>query len=358
MFLKNISLSQYKSHSSALFQFSEGANCFFGKNGVGKTNLLDAIYCLLNGRSYFQTADNLCILQNETYYLLKGNVEFPDEISQLMVSFQIGKRKAIKLNDEAVGKLAGYFGKFPTVVIAPDDVEIINGESEQRRRFFDYMLSVVDPLYLKHLTAYTKAVEMRNRQLKLFLENDSFDPLLIQFYDEKLELHGKYIFDLRESATDVFANYFNRVYAEIAAGAEVPVFKYVSKLHEHDFPTGFKLSINKDRILGRSSFGVHRDDWIFELNNMPLKKTGSQGQIKSFLIALKLAMYNFILEKRNIKPLLLLDDIFEKIDSTRMHQLVEIISKDGMGQVFITDTNKERVMEYFKGMGKVEFFEI
>lgn len=390
MFLKNISISQFKSHSSATLQLGQGVNCIVGKNGVGKTNLLDAVYCLLNGKSYFQMTDALCILKGETYYLLKGNLQETDETeSHLMVSFQIGKRKAIRLNDEPVNKLAEFFGKYPCVVIAPDDVEIINGESDQRRRFFDYMLSVVDSDYLKHLSAYNKVLEARNKQLKVFLEHDNFDAVLLDYYDTKLELHGAYIFKVRQESTAIFEAYFNKVYAEIAAGVEVPVFKFISKLHDSDFRTGFTQTLNKDRILGRTSFGTHRDDWSFELNGMPLKKTGSQGQIKSFLIALKLAMYNFIYEmprgslaellpikkgipfdidlknkheitneKRNVKPLLLLDDIFEKIDTSRMQQLVEIISKPEMGQVIITDTNKKRVEEYFEGRGEVGFFEL
>jgi len=275
-----------------------------------------------------------------------------------MVSFQIGKRKAIKQNDEAVSKLAEYFGKFPCVVIAPDDVEIINGESEQRRRFFDYLLSVVDNQYLKHLTAYNKILDSRNKQLKLFIENNSFDSLLLEYYDLKLEMHGSYIFEVRQKSTATFGNFFNKAYLEISGGVEIPVFKYVSKLHDFNFLNGFSNTLNKDRILGRTSFGTHRDDWHFELNNMSLKKTGSQGQIKSFLIALKLAMYNFILENKKVKPLLLLDDIFEKIDQTRMHQLVEIISRDGMGQVIITDTHKERVLQYFKNRVEVGFIEL
>ena len=343
MFLKNISISQFKSHSTATLQLQQGVNCIVGKNGVGKTNLLDA----------------LCILQGETYYLLKGNLQETYETeSHLMVSFQIGKRKAIRRNDEPVNKLAEYFGKYPCVVIAPDDVEIINGESDQRRRFFDYMLSVVDADYLKHLSAYNKVLEARNKQLKVFLEHDNFDEVLLDYYDTKLELHGAYIFKVRQESTTIFEKYFNMVYAEIAAGVEVPVFKFISKLHDSDFKTGFAQTLNKDRVLGRTSFGTHRDDWSFELNEMPLKKTGSQGQIKSFLIALKLAMYNFIYENRNVKPLLLLDDIFEKIDTSRMQQLIEIISKPDMGQVIITDTNKKRVEDYFEGRGEVGFFEL
>ena len=244
------------------------------------------------------------------------------------------------------------------LVIAPDDVEIINGESDQRRRFFDYMLSVVDADYLKHLSAYNKVLEARNKQLKVFLEHDNFDEVLLDYYDTKLELHGAYIFKVRQESTTIFEKYFNMVYAEIAAGVEVPVFKFISKLHDSDFKTVFAQTLNKDRVLGRTSFGTHRDDWSFELNEMPLKKTGSQGQIKSFLIALKLAMYNFIYENRNVKPLLLLDDIFEKIDTSRMQQLIEIISKPDMGQVIITDTNKKRVEEYFEGRGEVGFFEL
>jgi len=358
LFLKNISISQFKSHNSTKIELEQGVNCVTGKNGAGKTNVLDAIYCLLNGKSYFQITDSLCILLGESYFLLKGAVQNEKELTQLMVSFQTGKRKSIKINDESVTKLADYFGRYPCVVIAPDDVEIINGESEQRRRFFDYMLSVVDSDYLKHLSAYNKVLESRNKTLKVFLENDNFDAILLDFYDTKLELHGSYLFNVRQQSTAIFETYFNEAYSEIATSTEVPVFKFISKLHESDFKEGFSKTQSKDRILGRTSFGTHRDDWSFELNTMPLKKTGSQGQIKSFLIALKLAMYNFIYEKRNVKPLLLLDDIFEKIDSSRMQQLVQIISKPKMGQVIITDTNKERVEEYFKGRREVIFFEI
>ncbi len=369
MFLKNIFISQYKSHTSAVMQLHQGVNCIVGSNGVGKTNLLDAVYCLLNGKSYFQMTDALCIMQGETYYLLKGNLYIDEVLSnldevinsvdvQLMVSFQTGKRKAIRLNEEPVTKLADFFGKYPCVVIAPDDVVIINGESDQRRRFFDYMLSVVDTHYLKHLSAYNKLLESRNKQLKIFSEQDNFDPLLIEYYNAKLEQHGAYIFKVRLDLTNSFEQFFNTVYAKIATDAEVPVLKYISKLQDSDFKTGFEQTLTKDRILGRTSFGTHRDDWAFELNNMPLKKTGSQGQIKSFLIALKLAMYNFIYDKRQIKPLLLLDDIFEKIDTSRMQQLVEIILRPNMGQVIITDTNKKRVEEYFDGKGEVGFFEL
>ncbi len=368
MFLKNISVAHYKSHELTALQLGQGINCLVGKNGVGKTNLLDAVYCLLNGKSYFQMTDALCIMQGETYYMLKGNLHLDGQINgqngsdmaniELMVSLQIGKRKAIKQNDEPVSKLADFFGKYPCVVIAPDDVEIIHGESDQRRRFFDYMLSVVDVDYLKHLSAYQKLLETRNKQLKVFLENDNFDPLLLEYYDTKLEQHGSYIYKVREAATPLFEDYFNKVYAVIAAGAEVPVFKFISKLQDTDFKTGFAQNLGKDRILGRTSFGTHRDDWSFDLNGMPLKKTGSQGQIKSFLIGLKLAMYYFIYEKRKVKPLLLLDDIFEKIDTSRMQQLVEIITKPEMGQVIITDTNKKRVEEYFEGRGEVVFFEL
>ena len=358
MFLKNISINQFKSHSLANYHFSNGVNCFSGNNGAGKTNLLDAIYCLLNGRPYFQSTDNLCVQQGETYYVLKGDLELTQEMGRMMVSFQMGKRKAIKYNDETVGNLGNYFGKHPTVVIAPNDVEIINGESEQRRRFFDYMLSVVDADYLKHLLLYSKVLDARNKQLKLFLEKDSYDAIVMQYYDETLERHGTYIFEVRQRATVVFEPFFNNTYAQIAGKIEAPVFTYASQLHGSDFKAGFTNTMAKDRILGRTGFGIHRDDWIFDLHGMPLKKTGSQGQIKSFLIALKLAMYNFILEKRAIRPVLLLDDIFEKIDSERMQHLVEIICQEGMGQVFITHTNKQRVEEYFEGRREVRFFEL
>lgn len=357
MFLKNIYISQFKSHQEANITLSKGINCITGKNGVGKTNILDAVYFLLSGRSYFQTSDLLSVKQNESYFILKGLMQNQGEDS-LMVSFQTGKRKSIKVNDVSVANRAKYFGQFPCVAVTPDDVLIINGESEQRRRFFDYMLSVVDAGYLSQLLEYSKVLEVRNKQLKLFLENEPFDLDLLEYYDNKLVLHGTFIFEARQKALKEFEVFFHKTYLEITEGKENPAFTYESKLLNMDMKTGLTQSIGKDRILGRTTFGIHRDDWTFELNGMPLKKTGSQGQIKSCLLALKLAMYDYIYAKREVKPLLLLDDIFEKMDNGRMKKLVEIISDDTMGQVIITDTSAQRIKQYFDKNTEVNLLEI
>jgi DNA replication and repair protein RecF len=357
LFLKNIYISQFKSHQEANIPFLQGVNCITGKNGVGKTNILDAVYFLLNGRSYFQTSDLLCVKQNESYFILKGLLRAESDIS-LMVSFQTGKRKSIKVNDVSILKRTNYFGQFPCVTVTPDDVEIINGESEQRRRFFDYMLSVVDAEYLNHLVEYNKVLEVRNRQLKLFLENEHFDIDLLEFYDNKLVLHGTFIFDARKKALKEFEVFFHKTYLDITEGKENPTFTYESKLLHQDMKSGLTQNLPKDRILGRTLFGIHRDDWTFELNGMSLKKTGSQGQIKSCLLALKLAMYDYIFTKRGVKPLLLLDDIFEKMDNGRMKKLVEIISDTNMGQVIITDTSSERIKIYFDKKVNVNLLEI
>ena len=259
-------------------QMGQRISCITGSNGVGKTNLLDSIYCILNGKSYFQMADSLCIMQNEAYYILKGNLEEDDKLTtKLMVSFQTGKRKAILINDKPISKLGEFFGKYPCVVIAPNDVEIVLGESEQRRRFFDYMLSVVDTDYLKHLTSYTKVLELRNKQLKLFIESNSFDKDLLDFYDQHLKTHGTYIFETRRQTMQLFETLFNRAYAEISTGTEIPVFKYISQLQSSEFIKGLGLQLAKDRILGRTNFGTHRDDWSFELNDMALKKNRFSG---------------------------------------------------------------------------------
>lgn len=355
MFLKNISITAYKSHGYAEFTLAEGLNFITGNNGVGKTNLLDAIYCLLNGRSYFQPNDSLCIKQNEAYYTLKGSLESEENSNKLMVSFVPGQRKAISINDEKVTKLAQYFGKFPCVVIAPDDVEIINGESELRRKFFDYLLSLTHQGYLQNLVNYNKYLDIRNKQLKLFLEHDSFDADLLNVYNEKLATYGNEVYKVRKAATPEFELVFNKTYQLIAGTTEQPVFEYLSGLNHGNFELGFTQNLQKDRYTGRTNFGIHRDDWNFTLNTLPLKKTGSQGQIKSFLISLKLAMYHYICSKRSIKPLLLLDDIFEKIDTHRMNHLLEIIKGEDFGQVVITDTSKKRIQDY---LGKNTEYEI
>ncbi|MCB9252812.1 MAG: DNA replication and repair protein RecF [Flavobacteriales bacterium] len=358
MFLKNISYQQFKSHGSGILELQSGVNCFTGKNGVGKTNILDAIYCLLNGKSYFQTTDNLCIQRGTTWFMLKGTLGSAGGEVNLMVSYQTGKRKSIKIDEQPVGKLAEYFGTYPCVVIAPDDVGIIHGESDQRRRFFDYLISVVDKTYLANLAAYNKTILMRNKQLKLFLENQSFDPLLLSVYEKQLIKYGKPIYETRKMVTEDFEKYFHETYRWLSHSNEIPVFQYQSKLDELGFEDGFKNNLNKDRALGRTTFGIHRDDWNFELNHLPLKKTGSQGQIKTFLISLKIAMFRFIQQKRALSPLLLLDDIFEKIDHERMKKLVGIIAENPSGQIIITDTSRKRIEEYFDGNEKVKFFEL
>lgn len=348
MFLKNIYINGYKSHEQTAMQLQQRVHCITGRNGSGKTNILDAVYHLLNGRSYFMTADALCVKQGAQYFVLKGELE-AEENTRLMVSFQPGQRKTIKVNEKPVSRKSGFFGRFPCVVIAPDDVDLINGDGEQRRRFFDYLFSVVDPGYLHHLLAYNKALDWRNKQLKRFLESGKYDGLILEVCNHTLKEHGQFLFAFRNREMEAFTSVFMNTYNQLAGQRELPSFQYQSQLLEKEFTEGFALNLDKDRFTGRSNFGIHRDDWLFELNGLPLRKTGSQGQIKSYLIALKLAMYHYILRKRNVKSLLLLDDIFEKMDNLRMKQFIRLILGPDMGQVILTDTSRERVLLHFEG---------
>ncbi|NUM32401.1 MAG: DNA replication and repair protein RecF [Bacteroidetes bacterium] len=358
MFLKNISINQFKSHEQLYLEIENGINIFCGKNGIGKTNILDAVYVLLNGKSYFLTPDNICIKQGENFFMLKGNITNSTNSVKLQVSFQQGKRKVIKCDEKPFEKIAAYFGKFPCVMIAPGDIEIINGDSENRRIFFDYLFSVIDRDYLQNLVLYQKALENRNRQLKLFIEKNIYDEVIIEYYDNLLEKYGNFIFNIRTVLTNEFKDFFEKSYDFLNNGKDKIQFTYTSGLQNVDFKDGLKQSNSKDRILGRTSFGIHRDDWVFELNNMTLKKTGSQGQIKTYLISLKMAMYDLIYEKKAIKPILLLDDIFEKIDNDRTEKLIQILEGKSIGQVFITDTSKNRVEEIFKRVNNIKITEL
>ena len=342
MVLQKISLFNFKNYQEASLEFGEGIHCFLGKNGSGKTNLLDAIYYLAFTKSAINPSDQQNVLKGQEQFFIKGVFNQESLGNEVICSFQNGK-KVFKENANEYAKLSEHIGKYPVVLIAPGDIELIWGGGEPRRKFFDSILAQLNRAYLENLILYTNILKQRNGLLKLFAEQGKVDLDLIATYDERLSLHGNYIYTHRKQFLASFLPVFSFFYQFLIEGnTEATEIQYRSDLEKMDFAEGLKRNFQRDLLAQRTNMGVHRDDFLFLLNNDELKRKGSQGQQKSFLIALKLDEFKVISEQKNTKPLLLLDDIFDKLDDERIHKLMLLISQGTFGQLFITDARQER----------------
>ncbi|MFI5452023.1 DNA replication/repair protein RecF [Pedobacter sp. UC225_61] len=347
MWLKNITLLNFKNYSSAELRFSKTVNAFVGNNGAGKTNLLDAIHYLCLCKSYFNPIDSQQIKSNEDLFLIQGDFERKEKNEKITCGLKRNQKKQFKRNKKEYDKLANHIGLFPLVMISPYDVNLIMDGSEERRRFIDNVISQTDANYLDELITYNKHLLNRNALLKQVAATRKLDVTLLQILDEQLILSGNKIFEKRKEFLTDFIPLFNKHYTYISDQAEVVALSYQSQLNEQGFEELLAQSIEKDRILERTTTGIHKDELLFTIGDMPLKKFGSQGQQKSFLIALKLAQYSYLQKFKGFKPLLLLDDIFDKLDDLRVRKLMEMVSHHDFGQLFITDTGKERVVSVF-----------
>lgn len=348
MWLKNITLLNFKNYASAELGFSKTVNAFVGNNGAGKTNLLDAIHYLCLCKSYFNPIDSQQIKTNEDLFLLQGDFERKEKNEKITCGLKRNQKKQFKRNKKEYDKLADHIGLFPLVMISPYDVNLIMDGSEERRRFIDNVISQTDSSYLDQLIVYNKHLLNRNGLLKQVAATRSLDVTLLQILDEQLIHSGNKIFEKRKQFLLDFIPLFNKHYSYLTDDAEQVSLSYQSQLNEQDFETLLTQSLEKDRFLERTTTGIHKDELLFAIADMPLKKFGSQGQQKSFLIALKLAQYSYLQKFKGFKPLLLLDDIFDKLDDLRVHKLMEMVSHHDFGQIFITDTGKERVLSVFK----------
>lgn len=348
MWLKNITLLNFKNYASAELEFSKTVNAFVGNNGAGKTNLLDAIHYLCLCKSYFNPIDSQQIKTDEDLFLIQGDFDRKDKNEKITCGLKRNQKKQFKRNKKEYDKLADHIGLFPLVMISPYDINLIMDGSEERRRFIDNVISQTDSNYLDELISYNKHLLNRNALLKQVAATRKLDMTLLQILDEQLINSGNKIFEKRKEFLTRFIPLFNKHYRYISADAEEVSLTYQSQLSELDFETLLAQSIEKDRLLERTTTGIHKDELSFTIRDMPLKKFGSQGQQKSFLIALKLAQYSYLQEFKGFKPLLLLDDIFDKLDDLRVHKLMEMVSHHDFGQLFITDTGKERVLLVFK----------
>jgi DNA replication and repair protein RecF len=319
-----------------------------GKNGIGKTNILDAIYHLANGKSYFNPLAVQNIKHGEDFFVVDGEFEKNGRTEQILCSLKKGQKKILKRNGKVYEKFSDHIGFIPLVIISPADSDLIIEGSETRRKFIDTVISQLDSSYLQQLIQYQKIISQRNALLKFFALNHVFENDTLSIYNEQLNTLGQFIFEKRKKFLIDFIPIFNNYHREITNSAETVQLVYQSNLFEKDTLTLLEENISKDRVLHYTSVGVHKDDLSFEIDNYPIKKFGSQGQQKSFLIALKLAQFDFVKKQSGEKPILLFDDIFDKLDEFRVSKIIEMVNKEEFGQLFISDTHPERTENIVK----------
>ena len=348
MYLQQLSVINFKNYQEAELVFSAGVNAFTGNNGAGKTNLLDAIHYLSLCKSYFNPIDSQQIKQDEDFFIITGVFNKNKQTEAVACSVKRNQKKQFKRNKKDYQRLADHIGLLPLVMISPYDTSIITEGSEERRKFVDNVISQTDNHYLDELITYNKVLANRNALLKLIADTGRYDPSLLEVLDEQLAGSGNRIFERRKAFMESFTAIFNSHYSFLSDGAERVELVYESQLLQDDFAALLKRNVERDRALERTTAGIHKDDLQFGIHGMSMKKFGSQGQQKSFLIALKLAQYTFLYQQKGFKPLLLLDDIFDKLDDERVTKLMKMVSNNDFGQVFITDTSVNRVQDIFQ----------
>jgi DNA replication and repair protein RecF len=356
MIIKKLSLYNFKNHSEKKFEFSPQINCFVGNNGVGKTNILDALHYLSVGKSFLGNTDINNIKADEDFFTIDAEVQNEESEDIIKISQPKEAKKIIKKNDKNYDRLADHIGYLPSVMISPYDSNLISDSGESRRKFLDSMISQTDSEYLFDLIQYQKTIQQRNALLKYFAKNRIWDKDSLDIYDDPITRFGTKIFIKRRNFVERLNPIVQNFYQIISGGKESVSVIYESHLFEdfdqnqpekkfHDL---LKESLERDRMLTYTSKGIHKDDLLFEMDSVLIKKIGSQGQQKSFLISLKLAQMSLIKELTKKTPILLLDDIFDKLDDHRVSQLIELVNQENFGQIFITDTHRERTESVVK----------
>ncbi len=351
MYLTHISLLNFKNHESLQLSFSRKINCFIGRNGAGKTNILDAVYYLCLTKSYFNSVDQQNILFGQDFFRLQGRFKKNDGAFEVVYKLPPTKRKELLINDIAVTKLSDHIGNFPCIIISPDDSQLILGSSEERRKFLDGTLSQINHQYLEWLITYNKVLAQRNAALKRFAETRHTDKQLLESYNSQLIPLGTKIYEARKVVIERLQPVFQQFYKEISLEREPVSFNYFSQLNEKPIDLLLTENLSRDLALQRTDVGVHKDDLEFFIADNKMKKFGSQGQQKSFIIAMKFAQYEMIKAAATAtgKPVLLIDDIFDKLDNERSQKLISLIAGDNFGQVFLTDTDDAHIRETLGG---------
>lgn len=348
MHCKQLSVINFKNYREASLFFSPKFNCFTGNNGSGKTNLLDALHYLSLCKGFTNPIDSQNILFEQDMFMIQGKYQINGQEDGLYCGLKRNHRKVFKRNKKEYDRFSDHIGLYPLVLLSPADTQLILGGSDDRRKFLDGVISQYNKEYLHKLISYNKALLQRNTLLKQFAEKRSYDAASLDIWDEQLAVNGTYVFHERQHFFDQFIDVFREHYAFLTNGNEAVNIEYVSSLNDgQDFMQLLNNNRDKDRQAQYSTVGIHKDDLSFLIHGWPAKKFGSQGQQKSFIIALKLAQYIFTSNIKGYHPILLFDDIFDKLDELRVHQLMQMVSEQHFGQVFVTDTHTERIEALF-----------
>ena len=342
MILQSLNLTNFKNIGECSLEFSHKINCFLGDNGVGKSNLLDAIHFLSFCTSFAGLTDPMLIRRGEDFAIVRGHYLRRDVDEEIVAGLAVGKRKSFRRSGKEYRRLSEHIGLFPLVMVAPADIELINGSGEVRRRFLDMVISQGDARYLEALIRYNRTLTQRNSMLR----DGIADTSLYMAVEMQMDMSADYIRRVRAERVDRLSEIFGRYYAEISGTRETPRLTYRSHLSDGVTLAGL-LAANRerDRILRHTSVGIHRDDVEMTLDDMPARQTASQGQSKTYTIALRFAQYEFLREVTAMSPLLLLDDIFDKLDAGRVERIMRIVATDTFGQIFVTDTNRRHLDE-------------
>ncbi len=342
MILKNISIVNYKNIQAANLSFSPKMNCLIGHNGMGKTNLLDAIYYLSFCRSAYNPIDSQVINHDAEFCVIEGDYESDaGEMENVYVGMKRGVKKHFKRNKKEYKRLSQHIGLIPLIFVSPSDTSLIEGGSEERRRLMDVVIAQYDHSYIEALANYNKALQQRNALLKMEEEPDM---ALMEIWEEQMAANGEILYQKRDEFVKELIPVFQNIYQQISGNQEQVSLNYISHCQRGPLLEVIQRDRFKDRAIGYSLHGVHRDDLEMLIGNYQMKREGSQGQNKTFVLALKLAQFDFLKRtSSNSTPLLLLDDIFDKLDAQRVEQIVKLVSGDNFGQIFITDTNRDHL---------------
>ena len=342
MILERLSILNYKNIEQAELHLSPKINCFLGRNGMGKTNLLDAIYYLSFCKSHNNPIDSQNIYHDADFAVIQGWYEIDDKQEEFFCSLRRKQKKQFKRNKKEYERLSDHIGMLPLVMVSPSDTDLISGGSDERRKFMDLFLSQFDKEYLHSLIRYNKALQQRNALLKA---NSFADDTLFDLWDEQLTNEGKIIYQKRKDFIEKFIPIFQRFYDFICQSNEKVELKYESHFQDADYDKLLKQRRERDKILGYTTVGIHKDDLDMKMNDYSIKRVGSQGQNKTYVVALKLAQFDFLHKATSTTPILLLDDIFDKLDSSRVEQIIKLVLDKDFGQIFVTDTNREHLDE-------------